>query len=157
MAMHSVHSCVGLGIKYKVLLQLTALRLILGPSPPTVSFDSNTLLSLCNSYAFLISQFRSPSSKKPSLTTPDSHILGQKPLLYAPLKHVLILCAVLCLVAQLCPTLCDLMDCSLPGSSVHGILQARILEWAAMASSRGSSQPRDQTWVSCTAGRFFTI
>ena len=50
--------------------------LILGPSPPTVSFDSNTLLSLCNSYAFLISQFRSPSSKKPSLTTPDSHILG---------------------------------------------------------------------------------
>ena len=48
-------------------------------------------------------------------------------------------------------------DCSLPGSSVHGILQARILEWVAMPSSRGSFQPRDQTQVSLTAGRFFTI
>ena len=49
-------------------------------------------------------------------------------------------------------SLCDSMDCSLPGSSVHGILQARILEWAAVPSSRGSSQPRDQTrisYVSC--------
>ena len=49
---------------------------------------------------------------------------------------------------QLCLTLCDPMDCSPPGSSVHGILQARILEWVAMPSSRGSSQPRDQTCVS---------
>ena len=49
------------------------------------------------------------------------------------------------------------MDCSLPGSSVHGILQARILEWVAVPFSRGSSQTRDQTQVSCTAGRFFTI
>ena len=46
-------------------------------------------------------------------------------------------------VAQLCPTLCDPMDYSLPGSSVHGILQARILEWVAISSSRGSSQPRN--------------
>ena len=45
--------------------------------------------------------------------------------------------------AQLCLTLCDPMDCSLPGSSVHGISQARILEWVAISSSRGSSQPRD--------------
>ena len=44
---------------------------------------------------------------------------------------------------QSCLTLCDLMDYSLPGSSVHGILQARILKWVAMPSSRGSSQPRD--------------
>ena len=43
------------------------------------------------------------------------------------------------LLAQSCPTLCDPIDCSLPGSSVHGILQARILEWAAIAFSRGSS------------------
>ena len=49
---------------------------------------------------------------------------------------------------QSCPTLCDTMDCSLPGSSSHGILQARILEWVAMSSSRRSSRPRDQTWVS---------
>ena len=59
-------------------------------------------------------------------------------------------------VAQLCLTLCDPMDCNLPGSSVHGILQAGMLEWVVMSFSRGSSQPRDQTWVSSTAGRFFT-
>ena len=61
------------------------------------------------------------------------------------------------LVSQLCPTLCDPMDYSLPGSSVHEILQARILEWVAIPSPRKSSLPRDQTWVSCIAGRFFTI
>ena len=49
---------------------------------------------------------------------------------------------------QSCPSLCDPMDHSLPGSSVHGILQARILEWAAMPSSRGSSWPRDGSCVS---------
>ena len=58
-------------------------------------------------------------------------------------------------VAQLCLTLRDPMDCSLPGFSVHAILQARILEWVAIPSSRGSSQPRNQT-KSCIAGRFFT-
>ena len=60
-------------------------------------------------------------------------------------------------VTQSCVTLCNPMDCSLPGSSVHGILQARILEWLAIPFSRGSSQPRNQTRVSCIAGRFFTI
>ena len=60
------------------------------------------------------------------------------------------------LVAQSYVTLCDPVDCSLPGSSVPGILQARILERVAVSFSRGSSQPRDQTWVSCTAGGFFT-
>ena len=49
------------------------------------------------------------------------------------------------LVAQLCPILCDPMDCGPPGSSVHGILQARTLEWVAILFSRESSQPRDQT------------
>ena len=56
------------------------------------------------------------------------------------------------LVAQLCLTLCDPMNCSLPVSSVHGILQARILEWVSMSFSRGSSQHRDQTRVSCFEG-----
>ena len=60
-------------------------------------------------------------------------------------------------VAQLCPTLCDAMDYSLPGSSVRGILQARILEWVATSFSRGSSQSRDQTRVSCIAGRHFNL
>ena len=48
--------------------------------------------------------------------------------------------------------MCDPVDCSLPGPSVHGILQARILEWVAMPSSRGSSRPRDRTQVSRIAG-----
>ena len=61
------------------------------------------------------------------------------------------------LVARSCPTLGDSMDCSPPGSSVHRILQTRILEQVAIAFSSGSSQPRDQTRVLCIAGRFFTI
>ena len=61
------------------------------------------------------------------------------------------------LVAQSCLTLCDPMNCSPPGSSAHGILQARILEWFALLSSRGSSQPRDQTQVSCIASGVFTV
>ena len=52
---------------------------------------------------------------------------------------------------------CDPMDCSLPDSSVHGVLQARILEWVAVPFSRGSSPPRNRTRVSCTAGGFFTV
>ena len=59
--------------------------------------------------------------------------------------------------AQLCSTLCDPMDCSPPGSSVHGILQARILEWVAMPFSRESSWPRGRTQISRIAGRFFTF
>ena len=55
-------------------------------------------------------------------------------------------------VAQWCPTLCYPVDCSLPGSSVHGIFQARVLEWVAISFSRESSQPRDRTWVSRIAG-----
>ena len=62
-----------------------------------------------------------------------------------------------CLVTQSCLALCNPMDCSLPGSSVNGILQARILEWVATSSSRGSSWPRDRTPVSYITGRFFTV
>ena len=61
------------------------------------------------------------------------------------------------LVTQSFPTLFDPRDWSLPGSSVHGILQARILEWVAIPFSRGSSLPRDWTQVSCNAGRLFTV
>ena len=61
------------------------------------------------------------------------------------------------LVTQSCPTLCDPMDYSLTGSSVHRIFRARILEWVAIPFSSGSSRPRDQTWVSCIADRRFTI
>ena len=78
------------------------------------------------------------------------------------LQHTRLLCPSLSLewvseVAQSCLTLCDPVDCSLPGSSLHGILQARILEWVAISFSRGFSQPRDRTWVSDIAGRSFIL
>ena len=60
-------------------------------------------------------------------------------------------------MAQSCPTLCDPMDCSPPGSSVHRILQARVLEWVAISFSRGSSRPRDRTQVSRIRGRCFNL
>ena len=60
-------------------------------------------------------------------------------------------------VAHSWQTLCDPVDCSLPGSSLHGILQARVLEWVAISFSRGSSQPRDQTQVSRIVGRCFNL
>ena len=60
-------------------------------------------------------------------------------------------------VAQSCPTLCDPMDCSLQGSSVHGILQARIPEWVTISFSRGSSWSGDRTWVSHITGRCFNL
>ena len=61
------------------------------------------------------------------------------------------------LVTELCLTLFDTKDCSLPGSSVYGILQARILEWVAIPFCKVSSQYRDGTQVSRIAGRFFTV
>ena len=61
------------------------------------------------------------------------------------------------LIAQTCPTLCDPMDCSLPDSPVHGICQARTLEWVAIPFSRGSTLSRNQTGVSLPASRFFTF
>ena len=73
--------------------------------------------------------------------------------LLSTVKHM-ILCVV---VTESCPPLCDSMEYSPPGSSVHGIVQARILEWVAITFSRGSSQPRDQIHISCIEDRFFTI
>ena len=66
-------------------------------------------------------------------------------------------CEVNVKLAQSCLTSCDSMDCKLPGSSVHRILQARILEWVAFPFSRRSSQPRDRTQVSHITGGFFTM
>ena len=79
------------------------------------------------------------------------------------LIFILLNCS-LCLKVLITPSgltwhhgLCDTMDCNPPGSSVHGILQARVLEWVTIPFSRGSPQPRDWTQVSCIEGRFFTI
>ena len=61
-----------------------------------------------------------------------------------------------CVHAQFCPALCDPMDCSLPGQSLCGISQARILEWSTISYYRGSSQPSNQTTSPALAGKFFT-
>ena len=60
-------------------------------------------------------------------------------------------------VTQSCLTLCNPMDCSPPRFSIHGIFQARVLDWVAISFSRGSSWPRDRTWVSCVVSRCFTV
>ena len=93
---------------------------------------------------------------QPQTPSPRTPFKAESSVLLIPI--IFYTCA--CSIVQLCLTLCDPMDCHPPGSSVHGILQARILGWIAMSSSRGSSQPRDQTFVSfvsCIAGRFFFI
>ena len=89
--------------------------------------------------------FDSPSPQSPSCW--DSELWR---LITNLLKELLVL------VTQSCLTLCDPMDCSPPGSFVHGILQARMLKWVAISFSRGSSWPRGWTQVSCIAGRLFT-
>ena len=61
------------------------------------------------------------------------------------------------IILQLCLTFCDPMDCSLPGSSVHGILQARTLEWVVISAFWGSPKPRAQTHVSCIGRQFFIV
>ena len=81
---------------------------------------------------------------------------------YLTLNHVAAVLAskemkVKVLVAPSCPTLCNPMGYSPPGSRVHEILQARILEWVAISFSRETAQPRDRTQVSCITGRFFTV
>ena len=73
---------------------------------------------------------------------------GKCQLMYIQLMHALVLSPV---------QLCDPMDCSLPGSSVHGILQAKILDWVAISFSRVFSRHRDQAWVSCIADNFSAV
>ena len=92
-----------------------------------------------------------PAHNKYSQEQPGNHPKGT-----APLRVCVCVCVCVCAKSlQLCPTLCNPMECSPAGSSVHGILQAGILEWVAMPSSRGSSCPRDQTHISwvCCIGR----
>ena len=131
---------------------------------PQVLGESVTFLPLCQCHILGLSI---PLCRLPSLEVPSGYRgLGQHHcLLCGGIKGWDFYCtafpiktdSVLCLVTQWCLTLCDPVNCSPPGSSVHGVLQARIPEWAAMPSSRESSKPRDQTQVSCTAGEFFTI
>ena len=101
--------------------------------------------------------------KRSLLTSDDRPVCRKKPVkVYRQVGKLEVLSMLMkarvkVLVAQSRLTLCNPMNCSPPGSSVHGFLQARILEWVAIPFSRGSSQARDQIWVSCIAGRCFTI
>jgi len=123
------------------------------PSPGTVWRQNQKLVQ-----AALFRSLSQPLAKRDLLENDILFPLGFEFSAKETLKRPCIAyCAVLCSVTQSCLALFQPMDCSLPGSSVHGILQARILQWVAMPSSRGSSQPRDQTQVSCIAGKFFTI
>ena len=89
----------------------------------------------------------SRGSSQPRDWTQVSHTVGRLFTVWAT-REVQCMCT--CMLNRFsCVRLCDPMDCSLLGSSIHGILQARILEWVAMPSSRGPSWPRDQTCVSC--------
>ena len=98
------------------------------------------------------------------LVLEEAHANGDAGLNKIYIEHVKInvicfihkLCVCVCVYAQSYPTLCNPTDCSLAGSSVHGILQARKFEWVAIPFSRGSSQTQDWTQVSCIADRFFT-
>ena len=73
------------------------------------------------------------------------------------LPKSLMLAAAVVNITKSCPTLCDAMDYSQLGSSIHGIFQVRILGWVAISFSRGSSRPRDRTWFSCVSGGFCYI
>ena len=77
--------------------------------------------------------------------------------LLCPFPHYIHLCVCVLLVAQSYPALCDPMDYSPSGSSLHRIFQARILEWVAIAASRGYSRSRDWTSVSCIASRLYSL
>ena len=110
------------------------------------------MFSTCGVTSFMLEKARSLKVKFHD--SPLQSFALWCPLHTQPTTHMC--CAMLCLVAQSCLTLFDLMSCSLLGSSVHGDSPARILEWVAMPFSRGSSQLRDGTQVSCIVGRFFT-
>ena len=139
--------------------------LVLGSFPPLPGSCYNSFTDSPNSYFLLCARHHSSHWATSRKTYYRSPILmefifllqrkGNENQIYVS-KLPTVLLLLLC-YTQLCPTLCDPMDGSLPGSYVHGILQARILGWVAIPFSKGSSQPRGQTQVSCTAGRFFPI
>ena len=140
----------GGGSAVPVTLALSDVSLSLTVSPPC-----SVSLSVCLPVSFSVSLCVSQSQVSVSgLTT------HRPPASCSITSHAQLLACMPAKSHQLYPTLCDLMDCRLPGSSVHGVLQARILEWVAIPFSRGSSRPRDRTCVSqvsCIGSGFFTI
>ena len=122
---------------------------------PVVLHDLHCCACVCN-HAFL-SLCPLTSGLCAPCSLPASGVLWSRSLCCKSIWDTFItLCAcMLSCFSQSCPTLCDPMDYSLPGSSIHGILQARLLEWVAISFSRGSSRPRNGACVSCIAGSLF--
>ena len=108
--------------------------------------------SLAIAVSLHIGGHTSRTSHRKSLEKPI--ILQRLTIISFPIFYTFIL---LVIITQLCSALCDPMDCSPPGPSVLGILQARRLEWVDIPFSRGSSRPTDQTWLSSIAGRFYCL
>ena len=155
-------------IAYNVLIplqpQLTAasahsfLRFSPAPAVPLTGTFLTFLQFPCHSALFFVLKtvFHRPQASLSPQSLPPGHLslppcYGQWTLLLSAPQGV----KVKVLVTQSCPALWDPMNCSLPGSTVHDVLQDRILEWFAISFSRESSQPRGRSSVSCMAGRFF--
>ena len=118
----------------------------------------------CQGFLSITNSQSSPKPMSIESVMPSNHLILCHPLLLLPSIFLLFLILLFfnlseseSEVTQSCPTLCNPMDCSLPGFSIHGIFQATVPEWVAISFSRVSSQPRDQTWVSHIAGRCFTL
>ena len=126
--------------------------LFLSPSITFVLGITTTLRRSSIARALVPTIFCLPSSLDIFLSFSDVSQLSVMGWLYhfPPNEHCPVSYCCCCSVAKLCLTICDPMDCSPPSSSVHGVFQARILEWVATSSSRGSSQTRDWTRISCT-------
>ena len=145
------------GGKFSLMTQWTRANLELHPGlanflytrSPACLFLSWSWNNICipNKSLHGISSDIKPSKKSQGLYVPSSWENSIS--LTDITNHFLTTSCCCCWVAKSCLTLCDPTDCSPPGSSVHGILQARILEWVAISFSRGSSRPRDWTCVSC--------
>ena len=119
----------------------------LGTRHPAPTITKASLASVSPAHPLSLAQYYFKANLKP-------HIISFiKVSDYISKRYKLVRCH---LVTKSCPTLSDPVDCIPTGFSVHGILQAIILEWIVISSSRGSSQPRDHTCISCIAGRFFT-
>ena len=116
------------------------------PTPPAMAAESLPLNH----------QQSPPYLKRTGQVDPRPGTTGTGPLRPSQEENHGNLTAASCLVAQSCPTLCDPMDCSPPDSTVHGILEARILEWVAISCSRGSSDPGTEPRSPALAGGFFT-
>ena len=149
--MLSAHFTIGILVFFGTVLQQSweeAQRFPMYPLPP----HTCTVITITQQIGFFFFLTRNETSLK--LDDPSKSIVNLRVsswCVHFMKKKVKVL------VTQSCPTLCHPVDGSTPGSSVHRLLQARILEWAAILFSGESSRPRDSTSVSCFAGRFFTI